>query len=406
MRGMKGSAAWWAWVAAAVPGLGWMAVHFGGPELQVPLNALLPGVAIVGAAFILSWVTELAELDLPRSVAIVILALVAVLPEYAVDIYFAWQAGQRPEYIPYTLANMSGANQLLIGLGWASVVVLFFLRSRKREVIIAASYRLEICFLFVATAYSFILPLKRTLSLWDAAVFIALFVLYVRLAMRGEHEEPHLAGPAALIGRWPVAWRRVGTYAGFAFAAGVILISAEPFAEGLLEVGRAAQIDEFILVQWLAPLASESPEFIVALLFAARGRPEFGLGALISSKINQWTLLVGMLPVAFSLSAGSTAPLPLDDRQVAELLVTSAQSFFAVAILADMRFRLGEAVLLALIFLSHLPFTSETGRLAYAAAYVLLGLSIFARKPESRKGFAAMFRHVKGMLWSSGPGHI
>ena len=43
----------------------------------------------------------------------------------------------------------------------------------------------------------------------------------------------------------------------FAFAADVIFAAAEPFAAGLVQTGKSAGIDEFILVQWVAPLASE-----------------------------------------------------------------------------------------------------------------------------------------------------
>lgn len=373
----------------------WLAVRFAGIHLPTPWNALFPGAAIVCAAFMLSWCTELAEMDLPRSVAVILLALVAVLPEYAVDIYFAWQAGKNPQYVPYTLANMSGGNQLLIGLGWTSVVIFFCLKTRRRAVQVEPGYRLEMFFLLAATVYSFILPLKRTLSLWDSAVFIAMFAAYVRLAMKTEHEEPELIGPAAMLAQLPPALRRLFTYGGFVFAALVILFSAEPFAEGLLEMGRHAGIDEFILVQWLAPLASESPEFIVALLFAARGRPQLGLGALISSKINQWTLLVGMLPIAYSASIGAPSALHLDDRQIAELTVTSAQSFFAMTILADLSFGLWEAVLVAVIFLSHLPFTSETGRYIYAGAYLLFSVNMIIAKSENRAGIRAMWTHAR-----------
>ena len=53
------------------------------------------------------------------------LALIAVLPEYAVDFVFTWKAGKDPdEYAPLALANMTGGNRLLIGVGWSLVVLL------------------------------------------------------------------------------------------------------------------------------------------------------------------------------------------------------------------------------------------------------------------------------------------
>jgi H+/gluconate symporter-like permease len=47
-----------------------------------------------------------------------------------------------------------------------------------------------------------------------------------------------------------------------------ILLSAEHFADALVETGTRLGIDHFLLVQWVAPLASESPELIVACLYA------------------------------------------------------------------------------------------------------------------------------------------
>ena len=64
-------------------------------------------------------------------------------------------------------------------------------------------------------------------------------------------------------------------------------------------------ISEFFLVQWLAPLASEAPELLVAGLYAYRLNTNAGLGTLVSSKVNQWTLLVGTLPIAFAIASSS-----------------------------------------------------------------------------------------------------
>ena len=84
----------------------------------------------------------------------------------------------------------------------------------------------------------------------------------------------------------------------------MIIASAEPFAHGLVETGQKLNVSEFLLIQWIAPLASESPEVLVAALLAWRGRAAAGMGALISSKVNQWTLLIGTLPIAFMIGSG------------------------------------------------------------------------------------------------------
>ena len=98
------------------------------------------------------------------------------------------------------------------------------------------------------------------------------------------------------------------------FAAAVILLCAEHFAEALVRPGESLGVSEFLLVQWVAPLASEAPELLVAGLYAWRLNTSAGLGTLVSSKVNQWTLLVGTLPIVFAVAAGGFHGLPLDTR--------------------------------------------------------------------------------------------
>ena len=86
------------WVLSSVVlCLQWIAVYLSGTHPSPELQALSTGVAIFGAAFMLSWAAELAQLDIPQALALAMLALIAVLPEYAVDMYFAWMAGKNSQ---------------------------------------------------------------------------------------------------------------------------------------------------------------------------------------------------------------------------------------------------------------------------------------------------------------------
>jgi len=379
----------------------WMLVGAaGGLSLPPEYVAALAGLAILGGAFLLSWATELAEQDIPQSLALLVLALISVLPEYAVDLHFAWTAGHDPSYAHYAVANMTGANRLLIGFGWAAVVLVACWKGGTKELAVDPSQRLEIRFLLLATLYSFFIPLGGTISLLDAAVLLGIFAAYVAAAMRGESHEMELIGPAGLIDReFQDRGRRLFSLFLFAFAGYAIFASAEPFAEGLIDVGRHYDVDEFLLVQWVAPLASESPEFLVAVLFALRLRGSVGMGALLSSKVNQWTLLVGAIPIAFAMSSGTLRGLPLDARQSEELWLTSAQSLLAVVIIADLRFTRLEALGLAALFLLQLFFPSTTVRYAFAGAYVLLAAGILAFGSSQRR---AALRNLALGSWRSG----
>ncbi len=390
----------WLIVAALLP-VPWMFLALTGHGQALPpgMISLLSGLGIVGAAFILSWGAELAERDIPRALALIALALISVLPEYAVDLHFAWEAGKNPEYKAYAIANMTGANRVLIGVGWPLVALVYYFRHKKKEIPIDASQGLELSLLLLATIYSLVIPFKGTLSWVDVLVFFAMFIYYAGRAARGEKHEADLEGIAGeLDQKLDRGARRAVVTGMFAFAGYAIWLSAEPFAEGLVATGKSYHISEFLLVQWLAPFASESPEAIIALLFAFRGKGSTGIGALISSKINQWTLLVGAIPLVYAISKGLLVPMELDHRQKEELLLTSAQSLFAAVIISDFRFVLWEAMLLLGLFFAQwiLPvallvtglsgkFSDETIRLYLAYGYLVFAAIMLLRSPLRRQ---------------------
>lgn len=340
-------------------------------------EALLFGFGLLGAAFILSWGAEVAQMDISQGFALAILALIAVLPEYAVDMVFAWKAGQDISWSQYALANMTGANRLLIGIGWPMVLFIFFLRTRKKSLQMVKEHSTEIFYMLCATVYAFTIPLKRSLNVFDALILVAIFVVYIIRTARAEVKEPELVGPAAMIGSSRPILRRLLTILLFIYSGLVIFISAEPFAESLVAFGRETGIDEFLLVQWLAPLASEAPEFLIAAIWATRGHVQAALGALISSKVNQWTLLVGTLPLVFSLSLGRLGAMPLDLRQDHEIWLTAGQSIFAVAILSNLRISWYGAVLLLILFLAQL--IVEHIRMEVLAIYLVFAIIILIR---------------------------
>jgi cation:H+ antiporter len=354
--------------AAVVPGV---FLHLGGFHPEPVTGAVAFGLAVVGAAFMLAWAAEAAQVDISAGLSLALLALVAVLPEYAVDFVFTWKAGKHPvEFAPDALANMTGGNQLLIGAGWSLVVLVGAYRIRQsrrgrelhnvREVPASTEIELErsnsvaIAFLLIATVYGLTLPLHRTLTLIDAALLVTVFVVYIVRVARAPAGDPHLVGPALTIGSMPTVRRRVLVAALFGAAIVTILVCAEPFAQSLVDTGRKFSIDDFVLISLIAPLASEAPELLIAGMFAWRLDANAGLGTLVSSKVNQWTLLVGTLPIVFAISSSGLHGLPIDAIQREELFVTAAQSAFAVAVLANRRISVKEAGILLGVWLVQL----------------------------------------------------
>src|SRR5581483_4076307 len=246
--------------AATVPGL---LLGVGSDHPSGYGGAAVFGLGIIGAAFLLAWAAEALQLDVSQGLALAVLALIAVLPEYVVDFTIASKAGEDPHrYAPLALANMTGSNRLLIGVGWTAVVLVAAWRMKRiarargyagdldTQVRLDRPHSIEIGFLAVATAYSLTLPLKNHLTLFDCGVLVALYVGYVWRISRSPAEEPHLVGPARLLGGLPRAQRRAAVGAMLVYSAAVILTCAEPFADALVATGRELGISTFLLVQW------------------------------------------------------------------------------------------------------------------------------------------------------------
>jgi cation:H+ antiporter len=370
--------------------------------IHVPLiwETTLFGVAILGAAFLLSWAAEVAQLDISQTLAIAVLALIAVLPEYAVDLFLAYRAGQGDEEKRHlAVANMTGANRLLIGVGWAVVVLIFYMQKRRRgrpaePLRLRPEQRTDVGFLLVATLWAFTIPFRGEIGLLDLLILGGLFVAYIFRAAREEVEEPELIGAAAALGALPRTARRVTTVLLFLYSAAAILFVAEAFADGLIEIGASFGISTFLLIQWVAPLASEAPEMIIAVLFTLRLKAQAGMGTLISSKVNQWTLLIGTLGLVYSIGAGQIDALHFDFEQREEVFLTAAQSLFAVAVIANLRVTRNEAVMLMALFFAQFLLPYSPVRIGFGVAYIVFAVGIFVRSREARAGLLAAFRHV------------
>ena len=383
-----------------VPGVG---IRMGLVHAPLVVETTLYGAAILGAAFLLAWAAEVAQLDISQTLAIAVLALIAVLPEYAVDLFLAYRAGQdqragigagQSEAHEFAIANMTGANRLLIGIGWALVVLIFYWRSKSKEVRLRSAQRTDVGFLLAATLWAFTIPIRGELGMLDLLVLGGLFVAYIMRAAREEVEEPELIGAAAAIGSLPTTPRRVVTIGLFLYAATAILFVAEPFAHGLIEIGEIFGLDPFLLIQWVAPLASEAPEMIIAILFTWRLKAQAGLGTLISSKVNQWTLLVGTIPLVFAIGALDIVPFTLDVTQKEEIFLTAAQSLFAVAVIANLSISRGEAMALLVLFLGQFLLPIPAVRIGFGIGYITLAVAMFVASRDVRRNLILSFRHV------------
>jgi cation:H+ antiporter len=365
------------------------------------ISAIMTGITIIACAFIVSWASEVLQEYLPPNFVLALLAIINVLPEYVVDIYFTYMAAIKEEYTHYAISNMTGANRMLIGLVWPLILIIYLIAKSKKSpslpnyIQLDKTNILEITFLMISTLYCFILPFKGNLNLIDTLILFIIFGIYIYLATRMGKREPELEGPPLIISQLPEKLKKFMIFFMFSFAGLGFLLSAEPFGESLLVLGSKiatnfgfdADTTKFLMVQWIAPIASESPEIIVVIIFAYKLLATDAFSTVVSSKINQWTLLVGFIPLVYFISllinSKTGKPLILDELQKHEILLTAAQSLFALVMILDMKFKIIDAILLFILFTAQLIIPDI--RLQVSIAYIILSFIFLLRLITSKQ---------------------
>jgi len=338
--------------------------------------AVTSAFAIVSASLLLAWATESAQFLVSQSLALAILALLQVLPEYMFEATLAWN-----RLIEYAAATMTGSNRLLMGAGWPLIFFVAYAFSRRngtpiREIRLDVRQSVEAFFLVLATVYSFLIVLKRVLDIIDGIVLLVMYVTYLWICMKipeeGEEEIEHVHGPAkAIIFMKSRALKFAAIILLVATGGLVIFSSAGPFVLSLLEVALILGFSQFLFAQWVAPFLSEFPESASAFYWAGTVRlSPMAIGNMVSSKVNQWTLLIGTIPLIYSVSIGHLAFIPLSPLQVDEILLTAAQSAFGCVALLKLRFTWKEATILFSLWFAQFLFPPI--RIEVTVAYLTL----------------------------------
>ncbi|HWB98450.1 MAG TPA: hypothetical protein VG672_17185 [Bryobacteraceae bacterium] len=385
-----------------------------------PSAVLWTAPSILMAAMLIAWAAESAQYFIAQGFALAILAWLQTLPEFAVEAVFAWK-----QQVPLLLANLTGALRLLTGLGWPMIYFTAAMFHRKRhhtplrEIELAEEQCIEVMGLLVCMAYVAVIWWKGSLNLLDAAVLIAIYIGYLIVLGHMPPEKAEAVDELERIPRAIVKSRkavRIAWISGLFLGGGALIyFMAEPFSASLLAVATAAGISQFVFVQWVAPFVSEFPEKVSAFYWARTiDKAPMALMNMVSSNINQWTLLAAMLPIVYSLSRGAASPIPFDSQQELEILMTLAQQLVGTLFLINMKLEWWEAGALFTLWatqfaLSPIPAgPSLLGTLAqhihwwvtYAylawSALEILRMLLGKRKPTAFHYFGVMWRrHIR-----------
>ncbi|MBI3449684.1 MAG: hypothetical protein HY049_12315 [Acidobacteria bacterium] len=318
-------------------------------------SALWTFPSIVLAALIIAWGAEAAQFLISQGLALAILAWLQTLPEFAVEAVIAWNAPHTPHGVELISANFTGSLRLLVGLAWPAIYLVAAVGCRRkhrrplREIRLENEHSVQVMALVPPLLYFIFIWAKGTLTIVDSVALMVIYFAYLFLLNRlppqeAEHIEDMEAIPRAILGLKPAT--RNAVIFGLFLAGGLILyLVAEPFLESLLALAVSMGMSQYFFVQWIAPFLSEFPESGSAFYWARkiRGAP-VALMNMVSSNINQWTMLVAMIPVVYCWSSGSVVPVVFDQHQRTEILLTISQSALGFILLCNMSFAWYEAV--------------------------------------------------------------
>jgi len=353
------------------------------------LAALWTFPSMLLSAFLVAWGAEAAQFLISQGLALAILAWLQTLPEFAVEAVIAWEAGRNPERAHLAIANLTGAIRLLLGLGWPMIYFVFAWSARRRgdpahaPIKLQREHAIEVIGLIPPLLYFVVIVWKQTISWLDAVVLLALYVVYLLVLLRNPPHSVEELGDAAVVSRWAYrqrGWRQKAAI-GALFAGGgfLLYVTAHPFLESMLAVAGLLGVSQFVLVQWVAPFLSEFPEKVSAFLWARRvTHAPMALMNMVSSNINQWTVLAAMIPLVYGYShyhhTGTWADFRFDAAQRLEIILTLLQTGLGVVLLANMEFDWFDATALFVLWAVQffVPHLREEMSVAYALWILVL----------------------------------
>jgi cation:H+ antiporter len=383
------------WQRRVARAAGWtlpgILVRLTGGGVSYPLQLAAYGAAVVAAAFLLAWACEAAQVDIAHGVVVAVVAFVAILPEFIVELHFAFTGA-----VTYTTANLTGASRLLLGAAIALPAAMAIARRTGHgrggpRVELAPAHRVELAVLCVAGLWALRPVVRGEVDVVDGIVLIGCYATYLRRvgAAGGEGAEP--MGVAAALAALPRGERRRWVARLMTFAAAVILLTAVPFGDAVLGTGALVGISPYLLLQWIVPVATETPELVIAGVLLAHARGGESVAVLLAGAVSQLTLALGSLPLAYVLGAG-TGPLPLQPREQVELLLTIGVALYAVASLVTLRLSRGDSSIMLALFAAQFLLPGVVTRLVFAVLFWAVALDVLVAE---RRRVAPLVRALR-----------
>lgn len=375
-------------------------------------SALWTFPSVLLSAMLIAWGAEAAQFLISQGLALAILAWLQTLPEFAVEAVIAFEASKDPSKIHLVTANFTGSLRLLTGLGWPMIYATAAIFNRKKNkkplgsISLDEEHSVEVVGLIISILYFVWVYVKGTLTIYDTVALSFIYFAYLfvlrKIPARGEEEIEELEAIPRKILSFSPRIRNSIIIALFVAGGLILYFVAHPFLESMLAVAVSLGVSQFIFVQWVSPFLSEFPEKVSAFHWARQVRSApMALMNMVSSNINQWTMLIAMIPIVYSYGQGQISVIHFDSHQQEEILLTLAQAFVGFVLLLNMNFSAFEAFGLFALWLVQFILPHLRVEITYVYfvwfAVEILRLFIGKRNWVALPSFAKLFRtHVLG----------
>jgi cation:H+ antiporter len=355
--------------------------------------------AVIAASLLIAWAAEASEFSISKGLALAIVAIVQTIPEYFVEGTIAWKAGKDPLiWVPNVIANFTGANRLLTGLGWPLILFTVMVQKRRNgrtgptSIALRKEQSVELVFMLGSSLYYLFIILRGEISLLDSLILGLTFAGYMWLLFRlpasqDEPEEILEAQSQALVDLKTNTRRAAAIIGLFIFVALTFVFVTDSFVESIRAiadsflVGLLGSGAVFFSIQWIAPVLSEFPEKVTAFNWARTIRlAPTALLNFISSAVNELTALVALVPIVFVISSGTTGGVPVGQHDT-EIFLTMAQSLYACSALLDLEFNASNAIILFVLWVVSTALVQI--RLVVGIAFLILAAAeVFAQRKK------------------------
>lgn len=366
------------------------------------LNAVWTFPSIVFAAFLIAWAAEAAQFLVSQGLSLAILAWLQTLPEFAVEAVIAWN-----QNVPLMTANFTGSLRLLVGLGWPMIYftrAIFYknsssLKERFSPITLDDEHCIEVLALLLPIIYFVLILLKQTLTIIDSAFLTSFYIAYLWLLKKIPPQDEEKLEDIEKIPRFILqqkpALRNSLIISLFVIGGIILYLTVHPFLESMIGIAITFGISQFIFVQWVAPFLSEFPEKLSAFYWAKTvKKAPMAFMNMVSSNINQWTVLVAMIPIVYSISKGTVTPIHLDAHQLWEIALTMAQSFLGFLLLANMQFCVHEAAGIFVLWLVQFIIPSAREAIVFIyVGWILIEILFMLIKKKNKEAFI-VFQHL------------